>query len=124
MIRDFDPHHKARTIIGSMRTCLRDLKNAVPPICSLQKLELWDKQWDKQKAKMKQMRTQDMASLPKRIKTMQDTQAVGSSTADASGTRMITHISLNAKFAHVIGIPHEALIEGGRVGTGSFGICR
>ena len=53
-----------------------------------------------------------MASLPKQIKTIQDTQAKGSFTADASGTWMIMRTSLNAKCAHVIGIPHEALIEG------------
>ena len=64
-MKDFDPHHKVRTIIGSMRTCLRDLKNDVPPTCNIQKVELWDKQWDEQKAKMKWARTQDMASLPK-----------------------------------------------------------
>ena len=32
--------------------------------------------------------------------------------------------SLNAKCAHVIGIPHEALTKGERVGSKSFGICR
>ena len=65
-----------------------------------------------------------MASLPKGIKTIQDTQAGGSSRADTSNIEMIMHTSLNAKCAYVIGIPHEALIEGERVGTGSFGICR
>ena len=73
---------------------------------------------------MKWARTQDMASLPKQIMTIQDTQARGSSTANDSGTGMIMCTSLNAKCAHVIGIPHEALTEGERVGTGSFGICR
>ena len=34
------------------------------------------------------------------------------------------HTSLNAKCAHVIGIPHEVLTEGETMGTGSFGICR
>ena len=65
-----------------------------------------------------------MARLPKQIKTIQDTHARGSSTTDASGTRIIMRTSLNAKCAHIIGIPHEALLEGERVGTGSFGICR
>ena len=32
-MKDFDPHHKVRTIIGSMRKCLRDLNNDVPPTC-------------------------------------------------------------------------------------------
>ena len=40
----------------------------------------------------------------------------------ASNTGMIMRTSLNAKCVHVIGIPHEALIEGERVGTGSFSI--
>ena len=43
LIKDFDPHHKVRTIIGSMRTCIRDVKNEVPPTCNIQKIELWDK---------------------------------------------------------------------------------
>ena len=46
--------------------------------CNIQKLEVWDKQWDEQKAKMKWVRMQDMASLPKQIKKIQDTQARGS----------------------------------------------
>ena len=57
LIKDFDLHHKVRTIIGSMRTCLRDVKNKVPPSCNIEKLNLWDKQWDEQKAKMKWART-------------------------------------------------------------------
>ena len=47
-----------------------------------------------------------------------------SSRADASGTTAIMSTVFNAKCAHVIGIPHEALREGERIGAGSFGICR
>ena len=80
LMKDFDPHHKVRPIIGSMRTCPRDLKNEVPPTCNIDKIELWDKHWDEQKAKMKWARIEKLASLPKQIKTIQDTQARGSST--------------------------------------------
>ena len=74
---------------------------------------------------MKRARMQDMASLPKQIKTIQDTQIGESSIADASSsTRIIMRTSSNAKCAHIVGITHKALIEGERVGTGSFGICR
>ena len=70
-IREFDPHHKVRTVIGSMKTCAKDLKEDVPPMCITAKLDLWDKQWEEQKVRMKRAKTFDMSTLPKRVKISQ-----------------------------------------------------
>ena len=101
-IREFDPHHKVRTVIGSMKTCLKDLKDD-PPMCATAKLDLWDKQWEDQKVKMKRIKTFDMTTLPKRVKLSQHMQAAAthdSNRADASGTTAIMSTVFNAKCAH------------------------
>ena len=77
---------------------------------------------------MKRIKTFDMSTLPKRVKLSHHMQAAAtqdnSSRADASGTTTIMSTVVNAKCAHLIGIPHEALREDERIGAGSFGICR
>ena len=75
----------------------------------------------KQKAKIKCMKQLDTKSLTKRVHIAQDTTLRSSTVPDVSriGTIMRTiYISL---CICLIGIPHEVLTEGARIGSGVFG---
>lgn len=120
-LADFDHHHRIRTILGSMRVAYEDLKESVPPTADLRRLQFWDAAWSEQKGKSKRMKVMDAETLPKRVRLAQDAAAASSAQADTAGTGAILRTVYNAQCTHLIGIPHEALVEGQTIGSGAFG---
>ena len=70
------------------------------------------------------MKQLDTKSLPKRVRMAQDIAAESSRAPDVFGTGTILRTTYNSQCTHVIGIPHEVLIEGLRIGAGAFGEVR
>ena len=70
------------------------------------------------------MKQLDSESLPKRVRMVQDIAAEPSREPDVSRIGSILRTTYNSQCTHVIGIPHEVLIEGARIGAGAFGEVR
>ena len=123
-LANFDYMHTICTILGSMHIAYNDLRESIPPTDDLCKLHLWDKIWEEQNAKSKCMKYLDVDSLPKRVRIAQDIGAESSRVLDVSGTGTTMHTTYKSLCMHLIGILHEVLIEGARIGTGTFGEVR
>ena len=66
------------------------------------------------------MKQLDVEYLPKRVCMVQDIAVESSRAPDVYGTGTILRTTYNSQCTHVIGIPHEVLIEGVRIGTAAF----
>ena len=121
---DFDPQHKVRTVIGNMQIAYADLKESAPPSTDVAKLQLWHKHWKEEKAKNKRMKIMDPTSLPKRVRSDQDAAAEPQGRVDISRTGTIMRTTYNALCSHLLGILHDAIVMGSKIGGGAFGECR
>lgn len=67
------------------------------------------------------MKKLDPQRLQKRTRGYQDARAKTSAVPDKSGTGAIMRTVYNSLCTHLIGIPHEVLIEGNTLGSSVFG---
>ena len=70
------------------------------------------------------MQQLDSESLPKRVRMVQDIAAQSSRAPDVFGTGTNLGTTYNSQCTPVIGILYEVLIEGVRIGAGTFGEVR
>lgn len=121
---NFNPDAAIRSMIGNLPNAYEDLKEGVPSAANLQKLHLWNNIWRLEKAKTKRADLADKASLSKKVKRQQDAAAVPGGREDISGAETSMRTAYNSVVAHILAIPHEALILESRIGGGAFGDCR
>ena len=107
-----------------MQQAFADLRELALPEANMEKLKLWDASWNEQKAKSKRMKVLNAHSLPKRVRIAQDTAATSVGPSDSSRTGAILRTRYNSQCTHLIGIPHETLVEGEMIGSGAFGYVR
>ena len=122
--RGFDPMHKIRTAIGNMEVVVTDLKESCPPNIDAAKMTFWNLQWREEKAKSKRMKFFDAVSLPKKVRVSQDTASKVAGVPNTTGSGALVRTFRNAQCTVTVGVPHEALVFGEKIGSGAFGTCK
>lgn len=120
----FDFANAIRSMIGNTTQALDDMKELAPPVADRKKTEFWDTLWRAEKVKSKRHKYGDVSTLPKKILRQQDAAAEVGGRQDVSGAGASMRTAYNSMVAHILGLPHEALDLGQRIGSGAFGECR
>lgn len=123
-LEGYDPYQQIRSMIGNMEQAFTDLGQYLPPGVLIERLVFWDKLWRTERAKSNRAKAGDVDRLSKRVRRDQDAIAAPGGREDISGAGTSMRTAYNARVAHILGIPHEPLIMGSRIGSGSFGECR
>ena len=99
------------------------LKNFALANSYLCQLQMWGVVWNEQKVKSKLMKVLDAESLLKRVRIAQDTIGASLGHADVIGMGEMQTI-YDFVYKHLIGIPHDVVVEGQIIGTRAFGVVR